>query len=123
MKQGTLTPQDVTTLKTIYPQMYDSISRKIMTQVVDNAHKGKMVQYTTRLQLSMFLGQPLDSTMTQPAMSSIQAQAQSTKQAAAQQQIPSKPPSASSTKSLKGMSEQAQTPRQSREAARAKRTD
>lgn len=121
MKQGTMTQDDVKTLKTVYPAVYQSLSSKIMSQVMDKVEKGESIPYKTRLQLSMFLGQPLDSTMTQAGIATVQAQ--SAQKAAAQASATAKPPAASSVKGLDNVAKQAQTPGQSRQAARAKRTD
>ncbi len=64
IKNGTLTPQDVQTVRAIYPDLYNSFSQKIHSQLIDYTAKGKQVPYDTRLSLSLFLGQSLDSTMT-----------------------------------------------------------
>lgn len=116
--QGTLTPQDMTTLRTIYPSIYQNLSNKIMQHVVDSVDSGKPVPYKTRLQLGMFLGQPLDSTMTQPAIQAMQSGSQANKQAAQQsaQQPQGRAPSASSVKGLSKLSTQAQTQGQARQA-------
>ncbi len=118
IKQGTLTPQDMTTLKTIYPSVYQNLSNKIMTHVVDTANKGETIPYATRLQLSMFLGQPLDSTMTQPAIATMQARAQAQQQQAATPQAPASGPKRS-TAGLNKLSTQAQTPGQARLASKS----
>ncbi len=116
MKQGTLTPNDILTLKTIYPSVYQGLSQKMMNSVMEATNKGNAIPYATRLQMSMFLGQPLDSTMTQPAIAAIQA-----KPAARQEQQP--PQGGVSKKSASGLDKLAtgaQTALQSRESHRAK---
>lgn len=121
IKQGTLTPDDITTLKTIYPAMYQSLSNKMMSQIVESVHKGTTIPYHIRLQLSSFLGQPLDSTMTPQSVQSIQMQAVSKGQdQPAQNQ---KAPAANKTEGLKKIGQAAQSPEQSKAAGRAKRNN
>lgn len=64
MKTGTLTSKDLQTLKAVHPEMWQNMATKIMGEVITAKSKGQSVSYTTRMQLSLFLGQPLDSTMT-----------------------------------------------------------
>lgn len=63
INDGTLTSKDVTTLRTIYPNLYQGLSQKIMNQMVDLTEKEDAVPYQTRIGTSLFLGQGLDSTM------------------------------------------------------------
>lgn len=72
IQKGTLTTDDVTTLKTIYPSLYEGLSSKLMMQVIDQSAKGKIIPYSLRTQLSRFLGQPLDSTQTPAFIASMQ---------------------------------------------------
>lgn len=83
VKDGTVTPKDVQTIKTLYPDLYGRMSQKIMDQIVTMDAKGKSIPYNTRLSLSTFLQSPLDSTMlpqaiqkAQPVANPSQAQAQ-----------------------------------------------
>lgn len=86
IKSNTLTGSDVLTLKTLYPTIYNGLSQKLNNAIMDAAHKGQVIPYNTRLQLSTFLGQPLDSTMTQPSIAAAQAKgaAQQSQQESAQ---------------------------------------
>lgn len=63
IKNGSITPQDVVTLKTIYPSFYNSMATKLSEQMIDAAAKGINLSYPTRMGISMFLGEPMDSTM------------------------------------------------------------
>lgn len=72
IKDGTLLPQDVTLVKTLYPALYEKISQKMMDGIADSAHKKEQIPYDTRLGISLFLGQPLDSTMTPAGMMALQ---------------------------------------------------
>ncbi len=118
IKNATLTPQDVTTIKTIYPSVYQNLSTKMMSQVVDSTSKGNTIPYQTRLQLSMFLGQPMDSTMTQSYMAAAQAKPQAQQQRGATEQAPASGPKRSTSK-LDKLAVQAQTPGQARQSARS----
>lgn len=87
IKQGTLLPQDVNTLKTVYPDYYNKMSQKLMSAMTDHISEGGNVPYKLRQSASLFLGQPLDSTMTPSSIQAIQsmyAQNQPTSQAQAQ---------------------------------------
>lgn len=64
IKQGTILPQDVTTLKTLYPSLYNHMSQKLLESAIDHKSKGGNIPYKARLGLSAFSGQPLDSSIT-----------------------------------------------------------
>lgn len=67
---GTLTPMDVEAVKTVYPELYDEMTKATLEKVM--AHKGE-VPYRRRLMLSILLGQDLDGTMTPEAIQANQA--------------------------------------------------
>lgn len=116
IKNGTLTPQDVTTLKTIYPSLYNKLSQKLTDEMITHVSKGDSVPYRQRLTLSLFTGQPLDSTMTQSAILAAQPKPQQQQTRAGGSD---KPPAYNSVKGLNKMAETARTPGQTRAAARA----
>ena len=64
IKDSTITPQDIQTLKTIYPDYYVKMSKDILQQVAEYSAEGKYMPYDMKQSLSMFLGEPLDSSMT-----------------------------------------------------------
>lgn len=72
IKQGTLTSHDIIALQVMYPQLYQGLKSKVMNAMVDHVSKEGTIPYGTRLGLSLFLGQPLDSTMTPNAILSTQ---------------------------------------------------
>lgn len=72
-KRGMLTPSDVKDLQTMYPALYKSLQTKVMSSMVDALDKEKLIPYPQRMALSMFLGQPLDSSMTPASIQSAQA--------------------------------------------------
>jgi len=71
IKNGTLLPQDLLTLKTIYPGLHQSMVEKAGEALIDAKTKKKEIPYKQRASLSLLLGQPLDSTMTPQSMQAI----------------------------------------------------
>lgn len=61
IKEGSITTQDITHLKNIYPGLYARMQQKLTSSMIDHIKDGNLVPYKTRAGLSMFLGQPLDS--------------------------------------------------------------
>lgn len=72
VKEGTLIPSDVTTLKTLYPDLYSKLSGEIQGGLIEKSTKEETIPYKTRQSLSLFLGQPLDSSMTPQSIMSSQ---------------------------------------------------
>jgi len=113
MQDGDLTPNDVSTLKNCHPASYQVYQQKIMQEL---ANPGVQIPYKTRLSMSLFLGQPLDSTMT-PA-SIIAAQPLSAAQVP-QGGAPGNKPKRS-TSSLNKLPGQYQTPAQAADSRRSR---
>jgi len=74
IKDSTIVPQDVITIKTVHPDLYRQLSDKMTREIISHVSKGKTIPYNTRLSMSLFLGQPLDSTMTPQSILSVQNQ-------------------------------------------------
>lgn len=72
-KDGTLSPADVNTLQTLYPQFHSQIVNKISDQVIEETAKGTNIPYKLRTSLSLLTGMPLDSTQTTQSMQAILA--------------------------------------------------
>ncbi len=117
IKQGTLLPSDIQAMQAMYPGLYSQLQQQLTSQMIDHMSKGKAVPYTTRMGLSMFIGQPLDSTMTPQAIISAQPKPQEQPQ---QQQ--GNPPPASSVKALGKSPSLYKTPGQAAEQGGANRT-
>lgn len=113
--KGTLQPQDLKTLNTVYPHIAPSMQKAVFSAMTEHIAKGNNVPYGMRSSLSLFLGQPLDSTFTPGAM----AAAQST-------YVQAPPPPPQSGKAKKGTSklgksaEAAATPAERRQEALSK---
>lgn len=111
MKQGTLTADDITALGTMYPAVYNKIKSKLLTESVEAVRKGQTIPYKTKISMSMFMGQPLDSTMTPAAIQSTQIQAPT---GAHEQQAPQETKGVKSSPALQKMPDMYRTPSQTR---------
>ncbi len=93
VKDGTLLPSDLMTLKALYPGLAKSMGEKGFEALVNAQNDGKTIPYKQKQSLSLLLGQPLDSTMSPQNMQAIiKSQGQ---QQAQQQQKAQKPKKAS----------------------------
>lgn len=68
---GTLLPQDVITVRTLYPKMYEAMSKQVTEGLIAHKSKGGEVPYKQRLSMSLLLGQPLDFSQTPQAKQAI----------------------------------------------------
>lgn len=71
MRTGTVRPDDVLALKTMYPSLYQSMVTQVTDQLIEAQSKGEEIPYRVKQGMSVFLGQPLDGTMTPQAMQAI----------------------------------------------------
>lgn len=75
VKHGSVTPKDIMAIQAIYPALYTSLSDRLTHAMINHVSKGGKIPYQTRLGLSAFLNQPLDSTMTSQAIIAAQPKA------------------------------------------------
>jgi hypothetical protein len=122
IRDNTLTVQDVMTLNTIYPNLYQKLSGNLMDKVMEVKARGGEIPYRTRVSLSTFLAQPLDSTLTQPAILSAQPLPSQPQSSSPQSRQPNKGNPKKSTSGLSKISQSAQTSEQAR-ASRSQRED
>lgn len=94
VKAGIIQPTDLMTVKTIYPDLFQSMVEKSGSALIDAKENGTKMSYREKQGLSALLGQPLDSTQTPMAMQAIM-RANSGAQAPSQDQ--GKPKKASGT--------------------------
>lgn len=113
---GRITPADTQALQAMYPALYNKYQQKLTNEMIEHTSKGNSVPYTTKLGLSMFMGQPLDSTMT--AAGIVGAQPKQPQQSPQSQ--PGKPPAASSVKGLAKLPNDYKTATQAREQSQLK---
>jgi hypothetical protein len=117
IKDGTLSPQDVKDVASMYPKLYAQMKQKLTDGMLENQAKGRPIPYQTKAAMSLFLGTPLDSTFSPQSMHAIQI-AQSTP--TSQQQSAAAPKQKRGTAPLKNFADVYSTPLQSREAAKSK---
>lgn len=74
IKNCSLTPEALESVKTVYPKLYDQMSAIVMHELTDHVAKNgvESIPYKTKLGLSMFLNQDLDHTLGQMAIASNQ---------------------------------------------------
>lgn len=112
IKEGTLQANDVQDLVNLYPSLYNQYVSKLTNEITAMQGADVDIPYKTRMNLSLFMGQPLDTTM---LPSSIQAA----------QPIPQPPPpqnqkpSQSAAKAMEKSHKQYMTPLQSSESNKA----
>lgn len=117
LKDSRLTPDDINALKTMYPSLYNNLTQKLTAGVVEAMQKDKPIPYGVRQGLSLFLGQPMDSTLTPQSILRAQqasANAKAPYSGEQQQNAPAK-----STNKLDKLAPAAMTPSQARESSRA----
>jgi len=107
IQTGTLTVNDIKDLNGLYPGLHDAFQAELMQHMSEKLAAEKRIPYKTKMSMSLFLGQPLDASM-QP-QSIISTQPQPT-----MNQMPQRPPSATSMQGLKKMPENFRTPQESR---------
>jgi hypothetical protein len=112
---GRISSSEILAFATMYPGLYLRTKQKLTDEMVTAVHKGKLIPYKTRLGLSLFMAEPLDSTMKPESIQATQPTAQQPQQASNQS-----PKGSKSSPALQKMSSMYQTPGQSREAHKSK---
>lgn len=72
IQDGTLTPMDLQHLTALYPKIHDRLMLSLTDAMVNQTSKGEPIKYQQRMSLSLFMAQPLDSTMTPLAIMAAQ---------------------------------------------------
>jgi hypothetical protein len=115
VKYGTVIPEEVGAVKTIYPALYQKLQNQITEHLIETKGKGAIIPYRTKIGLSAFLGSPIDTTFTPEAIQSAQPMQQNQPPQGAQTGAQPK----RSTSALGKMATMAQTPGQARVAERS----
>lgn len=117
VKDGTIDATDIAHLTRMYPAAYNVMKMKLMDALVTHVSKEEPIPYKTKMGLSVFFGQPLDSTM-QPAS----IQAMQMVPTVAKTQMPQAPRQGQhhSFKNLGKLPQSSYTPGQTREMQRQK---
>lgn len=111
IKDGTLQTTDLVDLKSMYPGVYNQMAQQLSNNML--SLNKEHLPYKTRIGLSLFLGQPVDSTMSPQAISAVQPQPKPTPQPM--------PKPKRNTSSMGKNIKTYETPEQARAADRAKR--
>lgn len=121
IKKGTLLPSDVATMQRLYPGLYEKVSQQLTNEMINHMSKGdgQAVPYRTRMSLSMFLAQPMDSTMKPSSIMAAQPQNQG-QGPQMQAQGPGQPRAAPAK--LNNIASSYETKSQAREADRQKKS-
>jgi hypothetical protein len=72
IKKGELTMSDMQHMKTMYPELSNRVSEKLTAELMEHISKGGSVPYKTKLALSVWAHQPLDSSISQQSIMSNQ---------------------------------------------------
>jgi hypothetical protein len=73
IKKGTLQMSDIHDLGAMYPGLYKAMAAKLSDAMVNSQNDETHIPYKTRMSMSLFLGQPLDSSMTSQHIQASQA--------------------------------------------------
>lgn len=117
IQNGTLTQKEMTHLQALHPEVYSQMSSQFMAHLTDHELDQSQVKYKQRLSLAVFLGEPLDSTMTPSAIHSAQVAMVNDVAQTQEQKMP-----APTEKGVQKLAQGIATPGQAREMARATRT-
>lgn len=93
--KGTLTPESLGHFVQMYPEVHQELSKRMTEKITELQAKEEMIPYRLRQSMSLFLGAPLDSTLTPGAMRAAQA---------VYSQSPGQPPAPPVTKSKRNTS-------------------
>ncbi len=63
IKDGTIQTTDVQDIQHLYPDLYKRMSNKLSQYMLDASHDESQIPYKTRIGLSLFMAQPLDTSM------------------------------------------------------------
>lgn len=111
VNKGNLTPEDMQHFVGLYPEVHSMLSQKMTERIMKAQAADEKPSYTKRQAMSLFLGAPLDSTLTPQSIQAAQG-VYAMKKAAAQQQVPTK--NKKGTSALSKVSENYQTAAQGR---------
>ncbi len=87
IKNKTIGLETIETLSTVYPKLYEHMKEAVMNEASDALHKNGLIPYQLKQSISMFMGEPMDKSMSPQSTMSNQMVFQNSKQANAQNQI------------------------------------
>lgn len=71
IKGGTLQPDDLHTVQTLYPKLFEQMRNQATESIINSRTDGKEIPYKQRAALSLLIGQPLDYTQSPAAAQAI----------------------------------------------------
>lgn len=74
VKDGTVQTTDLQDLKNLYPAVYNRMTQQLSNELMNHTADEGNIPYKTRMGISLFLGQAIDSTMTPQSIMSAQPQ-------------------------------------------------
>jgi len=118
IQDGTLQATDIQDLNAMYPALYKNMQQKISSALSGKQADGENVPYKTRMSISLFLGQPMDTSMQPTSIMAAQPQPQAPPQQTQQGKAKG---SGKSAASMSKASKAYQTPGQAAESDRSNR--
>jgi len=91
IKDGTLQASDIQDLHNMYPQLYQSMAQKLTNTMSSRHSEEESIPYRTRIGISLFLGQPVDASMSPTSIMAAQPQPKTPPQGGQQGQTRPKP--------------------------------
>lgn len=114
MDKGTLTLKDVTDVKSMHPDAFKAMSQSLVNAITTASSKGDTIPYHLRQMITLFLGNPVDPTLSQPSIAAFQAVHAGPAQQTPEAGQPAQKPNSGSTKALGKLPEDYRTPSQTR---------
>lgn len=71
VQNHTLNSHHVESMRAVYPDLHQEISQRMVEELGKAKTEGKEIPYARRLSIGKFMGQPVDSTMTQESFQAI----------------------------------------------------
>lgn len=71
IKDGMLHPDDLQTIQSVYPKLFEKMQNGAMEAIIDAKAQGRAIPYKHRIGLGLLLGQPLDYTQSPAAAQAI----------------------------------------------------
>jgi hypothetical protein len=115
VKAGTIQPQDLQTLRALYPNLEQSLTNQVGSSLIDTKTKNEEISHKHKMGLSRLLSQPLDGSMTAQSMQAIIASAKTPEQGNGKGKKSSGQPTAATQKTLDKTDSLYQTPLESRQ--------
>lgn len=72
IKDGTLQTSDIQDLNAMFPALRKEMAQKLTNEMISRKSDDELIPYKTKISVSLFLGQPMDSTMTPSAIQAAQ---------------------------------------------------